>query len=324
LKRRLHTIFGIIIFSVLLTVAANAEISVRVGIVDVSAINFRAEPSTDARILASVSQNETVLIIDDTERILPNGWVRVKHRYIEGYMAVRYLRVETSRDVNLGPGRVTGSVVNVRSGAGTGYSMRFQLMENAAVTVTGVHDGWFKINFGTREGYIHPGFLTLVKPTVAAAPASGNSSSSNNNSTGSSVAAAVPPSADGLSSGAKVVEKARQYLGVRYVYGGSSPNGFDCSGFTHYVYRQMGRTIGRGATSQLNNGTQVARGDLIPGDLVFFRDTNRVRSGASHVGIYVGGNQFIHSPRPGRSVSIETMASGYYNRWYLTARRIFT
>jgi peptidoglycan DL-endopeptidase CwlO len=120
---------------------------------------------------------------------------------------------------------------------------------------------------------------------------------------------APPPSRYG-----GVVGIAMRYLGTPYVYGGSSPSGFDCSGFVMYVFGQMGVSLPHNAAAQYGFGTPVSRADLQPGDLVFF-------NGLGHVGIYIGGGQFIHSPHTGDVVKISSM-SGWYASTYVGARRI--
>ncbi len=111
-----------------------------------------------------------------------------------------------------------------------------------------------------------------------------------------------------------VVGIAMQYLGVPYVYGGSSPSGFDCSGFIMYVYAQVGVSLPHNAAAQYGYGTPVDRSQLQPGDLVFF-------NGLGHAGIYVGGGSFIHSPHTGDVVKISSM-SGWYSSTYVGARRL--
>jgi peptidoglycan DL-endopeptidase CwlO len=111
-----------------------------------------------------------------------------------------------------------------------------------------------------------------------------------------------------------VVGIAMQYLGTPYVYGGSSPSGFDCSGFVMYVYSQVGVSLPHNAAAQYGHGTPVDRSQLQPGDLVFF-------NGLGHNGIYIGGGSFIHSPHTGDVVKISSM-SGWYASTYVGARRV--
>ena len=105
----------------------------------------------------------------------------------------------------------------------------------------------------------------------------------------------------------QVVSIAKQYIGVPYKWAGSSPStGFDCSGYTRYVYMQVGVSLPHSSRLQIHKGERVSRNDLQPGDLVFFG------SPIHHVGIYVGGNQYIHSPNTGSRVRIDSMnRSGY-------------
>lgn len=121
--------------------------------------------------------------------------------------------------------------------------------------------------------------------------------------------------------GARVIEKAAQYLGTPYLYGGSSPAGFDCSGFSQYIFSQFQISLNRTAASQYSNGYWVSKAELIPGDLVFFDCSGG--AGISHVGIYSGDGNFIHSssPRSG-GVIYSSLNTGYYANTYVGARRV--
>lgn len=120
---------------------------------------------------------------------------------------------------------------------------------------------------------------------------------------------------------AKLAATAKQYLGHRYVSGGSSPSGFDCSGFTSYVYRQHGITIPRASTAQAYVGTQLSKSDLLPGDLLIF--SNTYKAGPSHTGIYLGNGQFIHASTPSKGVIIADLNSAYYVNHFTYGRRLY-
>ena len=114
---------------------------------------------------------------------------------------------------------------------------------------------------------------------------------------------------------AKIVRFARHFLGVRYSYGGTSPaSGFDCSGFTRYVYAHFGIALPHYSGAQFDRGRRVSRAGLRPGDLLFF-------DGLGHVGLYIGHGLFIHAPHTGTRVSIDPLAGWYAGR-YDGARRL--
>jgi cell wall-associated NlpC family hydrolase len=127
-------------------------------------------------------------------------------------------------------------------------------------------------------------------------------------STGGSIGTAPPPTHS------SVVAIAERYLGVPYRWGGASPSGFDCSGLVMYVFAQVGVSLPHSSYQQYGMGSPVSRDQLQPGDLVFF-------DGLGHVGIYVGGNSFIHAPHTGDVVKISSL-TGWYAATYVGARRI--
>jgi cell wall-associated NlpC family hydrolase len=113
----------------------------------------------------------------------------------------------------------------------------------------------------------------------------------------------------------RVVAYAKRFVGVRYVYGGSSPrSGFDCSGFVRYVYAHFGVSLPHSSYAQFGDGRRVSRRSLRPGDLVFF-------DGVGHVGLYVGNDRFIHAPHTGTRVQVTPLA-GWYSSRFSGARRL--
>jgi cell wall-associated NlpC family hydrolase len=119
----------------------------------------------------------------------------------------------------------------------------------------------------------------------------------------------------------ELVVNAMSFLGVPYKRGGTSgATGFDCSGFVRAIYEQtVGLVLPRKANEQAAAAEKIDRADLQPGDLVFF---NTMRRAFSHVGIYVGDGKFIHSPKPGSEVRVESMALSYWSRRFDGARRV--
>lgn len=187
-------------------------------------------------------------------------------------------------------GIIVGGTINVRSGPSTNCDRITQVTSGKRVTVLGKDNDWYQIQFGNTTGYVLGDYLKKYDP-----------------STGSTV-------------GAQIVEMAMQYMGVRYRSGGSSPNGFDCSGFTMYLYGQLGYPLPHTATGQYKNcGTYVAKEDLQPGDLVFFSDSSHA---IGHVGIYIGNGEIIHARSSTGCVTTNSLSMSYYVNRYVGAKRI--
>ena len=134
---------------------------------------------------------------------------------------------------------------------------------------------------------------------------------------GSSAGRAVSVAA----SGNDIVAYAEKYIGVPYRHGGTTPEGFDCSGYTQYVMEHFGGDLPRTTSGQYSSGIRVEKSQLEPGDLVFFKPSAG-SSSISHVGIYVGGGKFIHSPQPGEDVKISDLSNSYNVQHYYGAVRV--
>lgn len=117
----------------------------------------------------------------------------------------------------------------------------------------------------------------------------------------------------------KVVAECQKYLGIKYVWGGTTTNGFDCSGLVQYVYKQLGITIPRVARDQCEALTPVSITELLPGDLVFFKKGD---AAVHHVGMYVGNGQMIHAPYTGTTVQYQTLREGSYRETFYRGGRV--
>jgi len=230
-------------------------------------------------------------------------------------------------------GFAAGDVINVRQVPAMDAKILGELYLADPVSVITTEGSWCKVRINDAIGYVHKDLIVfdrslvpepapvVVQRATSSSSSSSNSSSSSSSSSGSggrtssssSYSQSVPAaSSSGSSMGSQVVAYAKNFIGVPYVWGGTSPSGFDCSGFVQYVYRHFGVSLPRTTYSQVAMGRSVSRSELVPGDLVFFRS-------AGHVGIYVGNETYIHAPQTGRTISIDNMAS----RSLYAARRIF-
>lgn len=140
--------------------------------------------------------------------------------------------------------------------------------------------------------------------------------------TSSESASTVKASSQPISTGDKssLISFAYSFMGTPYVWGAEGPRSFDCSGFTKYVYKEFGVDLPHYTGSQIGKGSSVSRKNLQQGDLIFF-DTDGT---ASHVGIYVGGGDFIHASSGSKKVTVSNLSQSYYNARFGGARRIFT
>lgn len=224
--------------------------------------------------------------------------------------------------------------VNVRKEASTSSKVMMVLGINTKLTVIGEEGDWYKVKTSEGNGYVSKKLLTSNSPTTSRG---GNMlsdhkvsevSTSNDESTSSS----KRKSTGSNSKQNEIVNYAKQFLGVPYVYGGASKSGFDCSGFTMYVYKKFGISMRHGAQAQAKLGTAVnankksassLKENLQPGDLVFFLDYETMDE-IGHCGIYIGDGKFIHaSSGSGHCVKINSLLPGeYYNTRYCAARRI--
>lgn len=211
-----------------------------------------------------------------------------------------------------------GDGVNVRHGAGFGQSVVTVAAEGHVMQVLGGPEvdwdgaNWWNVDYRGHNGWVHGDYVrgTDSEPTDAGS-GSGQSSSGDNDS----------PAPTTSPVGQQIVNQAMQFLGYPYVWGGTTPAGFDCSGFLYYVVNQVsGNNYPRSLEAQVNRGTYVPSDQLQPGDLVFQQNT--YQWGLSHAGIYIGNGQFIHASTPGSGVIISNLWDSYWGQRYYTARRI--
>ena len=207
----------------------------------------------------------------------------------------------------------------VRSEASTSGSIVTTLIKDTDVKVTGESGDWYKVEYGSYSGYIYKDLLSDNKSgttnrsgeTLTRNIEENNDTESGNNNVETT-----------SSKGEEIVAYANQYLGCSYVYGGSGPSTFDCSGFTMYVYKHFGYSLSHSATAQSYEGTAISKENLQVGDLVFFSDYQTLE-GIGHCGIYIGNGEFIHaSSGSGFCVKVSNLLSGSYNTRYVTARRL--
>lgn len=284
-------------------------------------IKLKIVPVINATDIIEVKQDEEVTV---TEII--NDWICVETTTTKGWLRKENLKTEetkqeeqtaqaeekTSEETSTKTLYINTETANLRKTASTASEVVTTLSLNSAVNVISEENGWSKVKVGDKEGYISSSLLSDKRQETSRSMTKfreKTAEESNKTENTSNVASS--------GNGSSVVATANQYIGSRYMYGGTAPSGFDCSGFTSYVYKRYGVSLSRTAAGQYSNGVAVSKGELQPGDLVMFG-----KSGINHVGIYIGGGKMIHAANPSRGVTTDTINSGYYGTNYVGARRI--
>ena len=314
LSRIVSLVLTIFLFVGATTITADAasgrQQAQGVAFVTASALRLRSGPGTDTATIGYASQNEIVVLL---ERI--GDWYKVNYNLQVGFMHRNHLRTATRENAELGNGRVTGDYVNVRSGPGTNYNSLAKAHTGDMAYIIGINAGWYKVIFQSVIGYIRSDYLELTEIPYE------NRASDKDPLFfvgGKSTGRPVSPEALKGTSAAAIIATAKQYIGVPYVWGGSTPSGFDCSGCVKYVFAKHGISLPRTSKEQYTVGKWVSQSSLQPGDLVFY---NTSGSGVSHLGIYIGNGQFIHASSS-RGVMISEMSNSYWSARYYGARRI--
>lgn len=245
-------------------------------------LNMRTGAGTSYGVITVIPNGSKVEVLESS-----NGWDKVVYNGNTGYASSTYLSAQAETTAPVAPTLYKSAKynLNMRTGPGTGYARVLTIPAGGQVQVLETSGGWDKIVYSGYTGWASSEYLVEVSQNV---------------------------------SSTEVVNFAKTLLGIPYAWGGDSPSeGFDCSGFTKYVYAKFGITLPRVSGDQANYGTAVSLGEMKPGDLIYFGN-----SSVSHIGIYIGNNQMIHSPSAGKTVEIKDLTWHLNNYQIVGARRI--
>lgn len=317
-KRFLAVIFALIIAATSGEIRASAKtvpLVTQVATVHAESLRLRSGPSTSYATIDFAHSGDYVLITGKS-----SAWYQVNYNLKQGYMHENYLKTYYAKNVELGYGVVSANKVNLRAGPGTAYRSLAQANAGEKAYIIGFNQQWYKVIYKDQICYIRSDYLELTQ-----IPYENRGSSHNPIFYKNGVSTGVSPSPEALQSNhtsisrAKIVAEAKKHLGVPYVWGGSSPDGFDCSGFVQFVLTKCGITMPRTTLEQVQSGVYISKKDMHPGDLVFLQNT--YRDGVSHVGIYIGNNQMIHASSS-KGVTISSLTNSYYLEHYHSSRQV--
>ena len=273
------------------------------GKVTASTLNVRSGAGTSYSVVTKVYKGNKVELLESS-----NGWYKIKLSSGKvGWASSDYItRINNSSNNNSqsgtsisGYGKVTASTLNVRSGAGTSYSVVTKAYKGDKVELLESSNGWYKIKLSSgKVGWVSSDYITKID---------------NSNNTEHET-----PSIDKAQA---IVNLATKQLGKPYVWGAEGPNSFDCSGLIYYVYKNaVGMSLPRTSIEQSRTGTTVSMSNLKPGDLIF--SSTDGSGSVNHVGIYVGNNEMIHAPKVGDVVKKSKMNTSYWIDSYVVSKRV--
>ncbi len=299
---------------------------------DGNGLRLRGGAGTDSATLTILPEGAQVTVVGaDVNDGAGNTWANVSYNGTAGYASKAYLTTG-GEPAAAGGGGAPAAVSGVSVGGnaevsgtnGDGLNLRSDASYGAGIvavapegSVVHVIDGaktdgdgnvWWGVDFGGTTGWMSADYLipTDKAPSAGAAPQSADMQLA------STAASSI---------GDQIVSVAMQYVGYPYVWGGTTPAGFDCSGFIYYVVNQVtGGGFPRGMDGQVASGSYVDPNDLRPGDIVFQQNT--YQWGLSHVGIYIGNGQMVNAANESTGVTINNIWDSYWGPRYYTARRI--
>ncbi|MBR5381756.1 MAG: C40 family peptidase [Oscillospiraceae bacterium] len=275
--------------------ADNGELSYGAATVNASLLNIRSGAGLDSEVLGTIGQNSIIVILNKTN----DDWYRINYNGTVGYVKTDFLTDVLTAENFRATGRITKTDVRLRKTFNTDSEVLGTYQPGTTMDVIGINSGWYKVVIDGKTGYIRSDLMEITGSAANVTKSTGDSSSL----------------------GTKIADYALQFVGYRYVYGEESPSrGFDCSGLVYYVYGQHGYNLERRASHQYrDNGYSISKSELQAGDLVFF-STNG--SSVTHVGIYIGDDQFVHASTSDTGVIISDLTSSYYTRNWFGAKRI--
>ena len=288
------TVISVCIVFAVSASADNGEICYGAATVSATQLNIRSGPSTEKTILGTANDKAILVIIEKTN----DDWYRVNYNGTVGYVKTDYLTNILTAENFSATGSISKTDVRLRKTFNAESDILATFQPGKSVEVIGINTGWYKVVADGNTGYIRSDLMEIVGP-------------------GPNSPAPVVKSL-----GRQIADYALQFEGYRYIYGEESPStGFDCSGLVWYVYRQFGYTVERTASAQYRTaGYSVSKSELQPGDLVFF--SNNGGYSVTHVGIYIGDNEFVHASTSDTGVIISSLGSDYYTRVWYGAKRV--
>ncbi|MGY1464873.1 SH3 domain-containing protein [Bacillus toyonensis] len=296
----------------------NNNVTVQTGgtyVVNATSLRVRTGPAAYHSVIGGVLNGTTLNVVGSE-----GSWFKVNYQGKTGFVSSEFVKFvkggtatpeqpkqpEKPNQGAIGDYYINASALNVRSGEGTNYRIIGALSQGQKVQVISENSGWSKINYNGQNGYIGTRFLSKT-PVGGAVDKPNNNNNQNNNNQNNN-------NNTGNNSGdtSSLLAYAKSMQGVPYVWGGTSANGVDCSGYIYHVFKKFGHNISRQSVAGYWSSLPKTSSPQ-PGDLIYFQNT--YKAGPSHMGIYLGGGSFIQSGDKG--VAIASLSNSYWKSHFL-------
>ncbi|MGG1327424.1 SH3 domain-containing protein [Bacillus tropicus] len=304
----------------------NNNVTVQTGgtyVVNATSLRVRTGPATYHSVIGGVLNGTTLNVIGSE-----GSWFKVNYQGKTGYVSSEFTKFvkggtttpeqpkqpEKPNQGAIGDYYINASALNVRSGEGTNYRIIGALPQGQKVQVISENSGWSKINYNGQTGYIGTRYLSKTPVGGAIDNKPNNNNNNNNNSNNNNNNNNNNSNNNNNNSGdsSSILAYAKSMQGVPYVWGGTSANGVDCSGYIYHVFKKFGHNISRQSVAGYW-GSLPQTSNPQPGDLIYFQNT--YKSGPSHMGIYLGGGSFIQAGDKG--VAIASLSNSYWKSHFL-------
>ncbi|HDR7467879.1 SH3 domain-containing protein [Bacillus toyonensis] len=296
----------------------NNNVTVQTGgtyVVNATSLRVRTGPAAYHSVIGGVLNGTTLHVVGSE-----GSWFKVNYQGKTGFVSGEFVKFvkggtatpeqpkqpEKPNQGAIGDYYINASALNVRSGEGTNYRIIGALSQGQKVQVISENSGWSKINYNGQNGYIGTRFLSKTPVGGAVDKPNNNNNNQNNNNQNNNNT--------GNNSGdtSSLLAYAKSMQGVPYVWGGTSANGVDCSGYIYHVFKKFGHNISRQSVAGYWSSLPKTSSPQ-PGDLIYFQNT--YKAGPSHMGIYLGGGSFIQSGDKG--VAIASLSNSYWKSHFL-------
>ncbi|PHF72468.1 peptidase M24 [Bacillus toyonensis] len=300
----------------------NNNVTVQTGgtyVVNATSLRVRTGPAAYHSVIGGVLNGTTLNVVGSE-----GSWFKVNYQGKTGFVSSEFVKFvkggtatpeqpkqpEKPNQGAIGDYYINASALNVRSGEGTNYRIIGALSQGQKVQVISENSGWSKINYNGQNGYIGTRFLSKTPVGGAVDKPNNNNNQNNNNQNNNNTGNNNTGNNSGDTSSLLAYAKSMQ--GVPYVWGGTSANGVDCSGYIYHVFKKFGHNISRQSVAGYWSSLPKTSSPQ-PGDLIYFQNT--YKAGPSHMGIYLGGGSFIQSGDKG--VAIASLSNSYWKSHFL-------